>query len=131
MNHRKSSPKLNQPGCKTIFHSNDNLVQNQFMKLPDPNHSEPTPKDHSQWIALTQFILDSIAANLVMVDQEGHIVTVNRSWIQFAEGIGNGSRWAGCDSENFCQLIFGSNSQESSLMQQGIQAVLGGKQSDW
>lgn len=78
-------------------------------------------------------IQDSIPANIVMLDKNGIIIAVNKSWRVFGEE--NGLLCAGdCIGENYlkvCAKATGKDSKEAKKAAAGIKAVLSGKSKEF
>jgi diguanylate cyclase (GGDEF)-like protein/PAS domain S-box-containing protein len=80
-------------------------------------------------VAKQAAILNAISANIVLLDNDGKIMTVNDSWRRFAtanhhqSGLGNG---IGVNYLEICDSAVGDGSSDARLASQGIRSVLNG-----
>ena len=77
-----------------------------------------------------QTVLDSISANVAIVDKNGVIISVNRAWRLFAQAnsIDGASLCEGANYLHACNTAYGLNTEESFLFAAGIHSVLKGEQ---
>ena len=73
-----------------------------------------------------QSALDGLAASIVVLDERGTILLVNRTWQEFAEqnGLAAGSVSAGANYLQVCDAATGEHSAEAAAFAAGIRAVL-------
>ena len=79
---------------------------------------------------LAQSIADSLSENICVIDMEGEIIAVNRSWKNFAlenglndfTGVGVGINYF-----EICESVIGGDADQANEAVKGIRAVLGGE----
>jgi diguanylate cyclase (GGDEF)-like protein len=82
---------------------------------------------------LCRWVLDSLAAQIAVLDREGAIRYVNRAWIEF--GVQNGGPvdrdWIGTDYLDVCRASSSSGDPLAAQAVQGILDVLAGRRPDF
>ncbi len=76
-----------------------------------------------------QQTLDSLSANIAIIDESGEIVAVNGAWRAFAEANG-GDPGRVCEGANYleaCDSATTRNSEDAAVFAEGIRAVLSGR----
>jgi len=75
-----------------------------------------------------QLTLDGLAANIALIDEDGTILLVNKSWKTFAEsnGLPTNVVSEGLNYLYICDSANGDNSKEASIFADGIRSVLSG-----
>jgi signal transduction histidine kinase len=81
-----------------------------------------------RWIVLSRKILDSLTAEVAVLDQDGTIVAVNRAWQQFSEENGGSpeSTGVGTNYLDVCRSAAGEGEELAEQVGQGIERVLKG-----
>lgn len=80
---------------------------------------------------------DSLMAHVAVLDRDGVIISVNDGWRQFAEenqlqaGVSQPKSGIGTNYLQICQGATGACSEEASLVNRGVQAVLDGQESSF
>jgi PAS domain S-box-containing protein len=80
---------------------------------------------------LNEDVLDSMAANIAVLDRRGTITLVNKSWRQFA--LENGADWTlkgvgvGTNYLEICRTVEGENIGDAGTIYQGLSDILNGK----
>ena len=77
---------------------------------------------------LANAIVDALTSNICVVDAEGTIVAVNRSWKQFGETNAASRTEVGVNNLEVCRNAAGPASEEASAFVEGMQSVLNGKE---
>ncbi len=95
----------------------ENSLQSQSLALPE------TPK------RLAAAVLDSLAAQIAIVDETGTIVVVNRAWNDFAaaNGADRDAVSPGTNYLHVCDLAEGPGADEAAAIAAGIRDVLAGR----
>ena len=78
---------------------------------------------------LSRSILDTLDANIVVMDGEGTIVDVNDSWVRFALDNGISSLDKACPGVNYfdvCRQAHGPHSEEAAAALKGLESLLAG-----
>jgi two-component system NarL family sensor kinase len=82
----------------------------------------------SEWSAfsLHESLLDTVAANVAILDDEGKIIAVNDAWMQFAEfhELGLEEYGLGLDYISFCESL---NAPDAAEARQGLRDLLAGE----
>lgn len=79
---------------------------------------------------LNEDVLDSMAAHIAVLDEQGTIALVNKSWRQFA--LDNGADWTlkgvgiGTNYLQVCGSAEGDNAEDAGVIEQGLRDVLNG-----
>lgn len=73
--------------------------------------------------------LDSLPANVALLDSQGRIVAVNKAWAQFgsANGLSNGETFIGVDYIALCENADGPCSEEAPVVAAKLRDVLTGR----
>lgn len=88
---------------------------------PASERGSPPPYE-----SFSQAVLDSLAAHVAVLDEEGTIVAVNRAWERFARDNGDPElRWTGL-GVNYLEVTRGSRGEDAAQALTGLQAVLEG-----
>lgn len=87
--------------------------------------------DHSRTTEFNRAILDSITAQVAVIDQHGTILFTNRAWIDFRAAIArnNGRPMRGQVGENYlaiCEAIFAEGCANGRVAAEGVRSVLQG-----
>ncbi|MDX1934210.1 MAG: PAS domain-containing protein [Capsulimonadales bacterium] len=99
-----------------------------FLAIEDITHRQDT-LDGS--VAFARTVIDSLAAHIAILDEEGTIVTVNQAWNAFAREnqvtdpdavVGVGRNYL-----NVCGAVHGEDARPASAMGEGIRAVMRGE----
>jgi signal transduction histidine kinase len=105
-------------------------VRSQLRLLKD---AESTIKEAERDIIssekLSRSILDTLDANIAVLDNEGVILDVNDSWVGFALDNGITSLDKACPGVNYfdvCRRARGSHSEESAAALKGLESLLAG-----
>lgn len=74
-------------------------------------------------------VLDALPAHIALLDAQGEIIAVNRSWRRFAgtEGAPDGGAFLGRNYLEVCQSATGQEAQDAQAAAAGIQQVLRGE----
>ena len=77
---------------------------------------------------LAQSTMDALRAHICVLDEQGRIVTVNRSWREHAmmTGFNAGLCWDGVDYLAICEATEGPHRDDALRIARGIRAVLSG-----
>ncbi|MEJ7842832.1 MAG: PAS domain S-box protein [Rubrobacter sp.] len=79
--------------------------------------------------ALAHFTIDSLSANIAILDSSGGIVAVNRAWTDFAGDVaGTDDRGAGANYLRVCDSATGRGCREAALFAGGIRGVISGRE---
>jgi len=78
-------------------------------------------------------ILDTLTANLAVLDQQGRILKVNRAWRDFASanGLAFDRVWVGESYLEVCEGAAGPGSEEALAMAEGLRAMLCGDRDEF
>ncbi len=84
--------------------------------------------EHKQAVLLNQGTLNALSAHIAIVDSKGIILSVNRSWEQFAEAnhLLKGAACAGVNYLTVCDTAQGVQEDEAHRFAEGLRAVLRG-----
>ncbi|HKP70256.1 MAG TPA: PAS domain S-box protein [Pyrinomonadaceae bacterium] len=105
-----------------------NHVAVLFTDITSRVRVEETLRESSEF---NQDVIDSIAAHIAVLDNNGEITAVNEAWRQFA--VENGSDWTmgnisvRANYLDVCRTASGVNAEEASAIYKGIQMVLNGE----
>jgi signal transduction histidine kinase/CheY-like chemotaxis protein/HPt (histidine-containing phosphotransfer) domain-containing protein len=69
-------------------------------------------------------VLDSMAAQIAVVDRNRHILAVNESWSHFAREAGDSRNFVGADYQEACLSVLGFGADEIAFVLEGIDAVI-------
>jgi PAS domain S-box-containing protein len=79
--------------------------------------------------ALARFTIDSLSANIAILDSTGGIVAVNRAWTDFAGDVaGANARGVGANYLRVCDTASGRGCKEAASFARGIRAVISGRE---
>jgi diguanylate cyclase (GGDEF)-like protein/PAS domain S-box-containing protein len=79
--------------------------------------------------AFTRAVLDSVAAHIVIIDQQGKILETNRAWQEFAcrNGLQGQPHCVGTNYLEVCDQVEGDDQEVARKAAAGIRSVLAGK----
>ncbi len=93
--------------------------------------TRPEAVDHSRSIEFNRAVLDSITAQVAVIDQQGTIIFANRAWLEFRSAIArkNGRPLRGQVGENYldiCEAIGNEGCGKGREAADGVRSVLQG-----
>jgi PAS domain S-box-containing protein len=103
-----------------------NKVLLSFTDITDRKRAENDLRDAKQTLGAT---LDGLSANIALLDSDGQILLVNKSWRDFAEA-NNLSADEVSEGKNYlqiCDYAHGRHAEEATSFSAGIRSVLSGK----
>ncbi len=96
---------------------------------PDGNRIERASRDPEPF---ARSALDSLSAHIAVVDESGTIISVNKTWREFARSNGAvGNVAEGANYLQVCESAAGAGSEEAASFAKGISSVLSGRQEEF
>ncbi|MGM0410868.1 MAG: HD domain-containing phosphohydrolase, partial [Bacillota bacterium] len=113
--------------------SNDNSIIGYYLIYRDISEKKKTEKELKREKNLSQNILDSLAANIVILDEDGVIRYTNKSWRNFAKN-NNGNQKGTGKGVNYFEVLKESINQGddgAKKAYQGIKDVMNGDKNNF
>ena len=100
------------------------------LSVLNPNYVHHDEHSENSIPSLPQKILDSLSAQIAVINETGNIIQVNKAWRIFADENAEPNHTNHFDQCNYlrvCDTAYGSGSKNANVMAEGIRAVLRGE----